>query len=80
MPGESILVSGGGMRPAYCSPEQAKGEPLSRKTDVWSWGLTVLEAFTGEVTWMVGQAAAEALESYLEWAPEENITPKMPAN
>src|SRR5712691_11069493 len=36
-----ILVSVGGMTPAYCPPEQAAGTPLSRKTDMWSWGLSV---------------------------------------
>ena len=39
----SILASVGGVTPAYCSPEQAAGDPLSRKTDLWSWGLSVLE-------------------------------------
>ena len=74
----SILVSSGGMTPAYCSPEQANGEPLSRKTDLWSWALSVLEMFTGEVTWMAGQAAAEALEGYLENGAENAAIPKMP--
>ncbi len=48
--GQSILISCGGMTPAYCSPEQAAGRRLSRKTDVWSWGVSVLEMFIGEVT------------------------------
>ncbi|MBN2560503.1 MAG: protein kinase [Phycisphaerae bacterium] len=77
-PQQSILVSSGGRTPAYCSPEQANREPLSRKTDIWSWGVSVLEMFTGEVTWMAGQAAQEALEAYLEMCAEDEAIPKMP--
>ena len=77
-PGRSVLVSTGGMTPAYCSPEQAAKLPLSRKTDIWSWGLSVLEMFTGEVTWLAGQAAAEVLESYIESGAEDEVIPKMP--
>ena len=69
--GESLLstclstrVSVGGMTPAYCSPEQAAGQRLTRATDVWSWGMTVLEMFTGEVTWTSGVAAADVLTQY----------------
>jgi WD40 repeat protein/serine/threonine protein kinase len=61
----SILVSSGGMTPAYCSPEQADRRPLTRKTDIWSWAVSILEMFTGEVTWLGGQVAAEALDAYL---------------
>jgi serine/threonine protein kinase len=78
VPGQSIMVSTGGMTPAYCSPEQAQGNPLSRKTDIWSWGLSVLEMFTGEVTWLAGQAAAEALEGYIDVGLEDRAIPKMP--
>ena len=46
--GQSILVTSGGMTPAYCSPEQANGKPLSRKTDIWSWAISVFEMFVGE--------------------------------
>ena len=62
--GQSILVSWGGMTPAYCSPEQAAGRPLSRKTDIWSWAVSVLEMFVGAVTWMVGDEAHKVLSSY----------------
>jgi WD40 repeat protein len=75
---QNILVSSGGMTPAYCSPEQANHQPLSRKTDIWSWGLSVLQMFTGGVFWLAGQAGPEALASYLENGPEEASIPKMP--
>lgn len=73
------LVSCGGMTRAYCSPEQASGQPLSRQTDVWSWGVSVLQMFTGEVTWGSGVAAPEALEEYLASGPADFRLPRMPA-
>jgi len=76
--GQTILVSSGGMTPAYCSPEQAEGKPLSRKTDIWSWGVSILEMFTGEVTWMSGRLAPEALQDYLDIGVEDESLPKMP--
>ncbi len=57
----TLLATWGGMTPAYCSPEQAEiaarmmaGRPreqlpkLTRRTDVWSWAVSVLEMFLGE--------------------------------
>ncbi|MCL6590464.1 MAG: protein kinase [Firmicutes bacterium] len=67
-----------GMTPAYCSPEQALGEKLSRRTDIWSWGLSILEMFTGEAAWLSGVAAPEALEGYLRARPEDPALPAMP--
>ena len=61
----SVLVSVGGMTPPYCSPEQAGRRPLTRKTDVWSWGASVLEMFAGGVFWQYGPAVEQSLESYL---------------
>jgi len=77
--GQSILVSVGGMTPAYCSPEQAARQPLTRKTDIWSWSVSILEMFTGEVTWLAGQAAAESLADYLVHGPQDGSIPSMPA-
>ena len=75
----SRFVSGAGsMTPAYASPEQIAGLPLTRQTDIWSWGLSVLEMFTREVTWLSGQFALEVLESYLEGETDHLQSPAMP--
>jgi WD40 repeat protein/serine/threonine protein kinase len=74
----SLMVTAGGMTPAYCSPEQARRQRISRKTDIWSWGVSLLEMFAGEVTWQAGQAASEAFEAFLEAPPDDRRLPKMP--
>src|SRR6266853_211969 len=76
--GQSILVSSGGYTPAYCSPEQAGGRKLDRRTDVWSWGVSVLEMFHGGVAWQSGSVATEALKAFLERNGEEERIPAMP--
>ena len=76
--GASVMVASGGMTPAYCSPEQAASRPLTRRTDVWSWGLSVLEMFTGGVSWLSGQLAGAVLRDYLDAPPEDPDLPRMP--
>ncbi|MEJ0000066.1 MAG: protein kinase [Verrucomicrobiota bacterium] len=62
-PGQSILIPGSGyMTPEYASPEQVRGDTLSRKTDIWSWAVSILEMIKGEVDWMYGQAVPHVLE------------------
>jgi WD40 repeat protein/serine/threonine protein kinase len=63
--GRSILKSRRGLTRAYASPEQVAGTELGRATDVWSWGVSLLELFVGDVTWMTGAAAPLVLASYL---------------
>ncbi|GHO79546.1 hypothetical protein KSD_73170 [Ktedonobacter sp. SOSP1-85] len=73
---QSLLVSWGGMTPAYCSPEQAAGQALNRKTDMWSWGVSILEMFVGEITWRSGSAARAVLASH---EAQDPAIPPMPA-
>jgi predicted Zn finger-like uncharacterized protein len=75
----SVLVSAGGMTPAFCSPEQLEKQPLSRKTDLWSWGVSILEMFTGAASWSAGALAGEVLKNYLHQGPEDLRLPLMPA-
>ncbi|GIH14276.1 protein kinase domain-containing protein [Rugosimonospora africana] len=64
-PGASILVPGGtGMTPLYASPEQAAGKPVGRRTDIYSFAVSVLEMCAGEATWMAGPIAGAALTGY----------------
>ena len=62
-------VTAGGMFPAYCSPEQSARKQLSPSTDIWSWGLSVLEMFQGDVTWLSGVAAPYVLKELLKHSP-----------
>ncbi len=75
---QSVLVSSGGMTPAYASPEQRAGKPLSRKTDIWSWGVSVLDMFMGGVSCPHGgHIATDVLENFIENGQEEAGLPKM---
>jgi len=59
------MVSSHGMTLAYCSREQAAGLKVNHRTDMWSWGLSVLEMFAKEKTWKFGFNAPEVFEEYL---------------
>lgn len=64
-PADATLVSGSSAyTPAYCSPEQVQGETLSRRTDIYSWAVSVLEMFLGERLWQSGVVAGKACEDY----------------
>jgi tetratricopeptide (TPR) repeat protein len=47
---------------AYRSPEQAAGSKLTHSSDVWSFGVSVLEMFTGRVHACPGEIANDYLE------------------
>jgi WD40 repeat protein/serine/threonine protein kinase len=74
----SILVSAGGLTLAFCSPEQIQGRSVSRKTDIWSWGVSLLHMFMGSAHWSAGYLAAGVLEDYLERGPNDAGLPPMP--
>jgi len=51
-----------GMTKAYCSPEQAQSAPLTARSDMWSWAVSVLEMYCTRVTWKSGADAPHALD------------------
>lgn len=75
----SALVTWAGMTKEYASPEQYAREPLSHGTDIWSFAVSVLEMFTGGVSWYSGTYAAAVLEDYLENGSPQPELPAMPA-
>lgn len=73
-----IISSIGGMTPAYCSPEQRRGDALTRATDIWSWGLCVLEMLVGRIFWRMGTEAPQALRHLLSEVATAARVPRVP--
>ncbi|MFZ5975767.1 MAG: protein kinase domain-containing protein [Bacillota bacterium] len=67
----TIFSASGGYTPAYCSMEQMNGGQLTRRTDIYSWAVSVMEMYLGERPWQNGVIAGAACEEYF---PDAKVT------
>ncbi len=59
---------------AYMSPEQAKGKPVDKNTDIWAFGVVLYEMLTGKQLHQ-GETVSETIASVLKEAPDLNRVP-----
>jgi serine/threonine-protein kinase len=60
--------------PAYMSPEQVRGEPADRRTDVWAFGCVLYEMLTGARAFS-GETTTEIFARVLEREPDLSRLP-----
>ena len=58
----------------YMSPEEAKGNPVDKRTDIWAFGCVVFEMLTGRRPFM-GEDVADTIASILKVEPDWSLLP-----
>jgi Tol biopolymer transport system component len=77
----TALVTGQGTilgTAAYMSPEQARGQAVDRRTDVWAFGVVLFEMLTGQRVFQ-GESAADTLAAVIQNDPRlDRLPPSTP--
>ena len=60
--------------PAYMSPEQARGKPVDKRTDIWGFGCLLYELLTGKGAFG-GETLSDTIAAVLQREPEWQALP-----
>ncbi len=61
--------------PGYMSPEQARGQIVDKRTDIWAFGCVLYEMLTGRVAFM-GATVSDTIAAVLGSEPEWDALPR----
>ncbi len=76
-PAASVGVTNAGVilgTAAYMSPEQARGKPIDKRTDIWAFGCVLYELLTGKQVFP-GEDTTEILAAIVKSEPEWEALP-----
>jgi Tol biopolymer transport system component len=68
--GEGVILG----TAAYMSPEQARGRPVDKRTDIWAFGCVLYEMLTGHVAFR-GETVSDTIVAILEREPKWDALP-----
>ena len=74
---DSLLVTEDGLilgTPTYMSPEQARGKPVDRRTDIWAFGCLLFECLVGGRAF-TGETFSDVLAAIVAEEPDLSLLP-----
>ena len=60
--------------PAYMSPEQARGQAVDKRADIWAFGCVLFEMLTGRMAFS-GETVSDTIAAILERQPDWSALP-----